>query len=452
MKDKIRWYKRQFVKNCVKIGIMSMMTLGIIGFDQSRIKEVRIGNHFIGYAKSEQVVQECFEEAKKVVNENNENRIQWDIHCDLIKGTRDDILTPSELQDKMEQELEKVKDTQKQLFYQIKVGDYVGTVEEKKDVEKILEQVQSNYSHIENVSVELVKENTNMFVPKVEVIKKSEKNQHIVASTSRKIDEKIRKTKKVSDIPKEELGIQKEEVINVDFAQEIQVEPVYVLPSEVEQADEIIMDMTKDAVVDVIVQKEEVEYKTYSPKAIYVDSDKLYQGDKKVIRKGKVGVVSITNFVEYKNGEEEKRELVKKEILKKAVPTKIMVGTKERPTFIMPLEGGRFTSPFGSRWGRLHAGVDWACPVGTEVKASSDGTVIQAGWMNGYGNCVTISHADGMATRYGHMSEVKVAVGQQVTQGDLVGLSGNTGRSTGPHLHFEIHKNGVATDPLPYLP
>lgn len=133
MKEKTKWYKLQIARICARIGIMSTLTLGIFCVDQSRIKEVRIGEHLIGYAKSEQVVKECFEEAKQVVSEQNDNRIQWDLNCDFVKGTRDEILTRSQLQDKMEQELERVKDTQKQLFYSIKVGDYTGTLQDKKE-------------------------------------------------------------------------------------------------------------------------------------------------------------------------------------------------------------------------------------------------------------------------------------------------------------------------------
>lgn len=447
MIEKGTWYQKTVTKICVRIGIMSALALGIMGLDQSRIKEVRIGDNLIGYAKSEQVVQECFEEAKNTVNAQNTNRIQWSIQCDFVKGTRDEILTQAQLQQKMVEELDRIKDTQKQLFYCIKVGDYTGVVKDRQEIESILEQVQENYSHTDSVSIELVKETKETFVPKIEILKKSDKKQRLVAATREDTQEKAKETKK-----KTTLGVQNEEIIDINFEDNVQVEQTYVLPSTVDTVEKVVQDLTTDNKIEVIVQKQEIEYKTYTEKAIYVKSDQLYKGEKKVVQKAKTGIISLTNVVEYANGEVEKCETIQKEVIQKAVPKKVLCGTKERPTFIYPLEGGRFTSPFGMRWGRLHAGVDWACSIGTPVKASSDGIVIQAGWMNGYGNCVTISHANGMATRYGHMSQVKVQVGQKVSQGELVGLSGNTGRSTGPHLHFEIHKNGTATDPLPYLP
>lgn len=448
MKEKTKWYQSQIVKVCARIGIMSTLTLGIFCVDQSRIKEVRIGEHLIGYAKSEQIVKECFEEAKQVVNEQNDNRIQWDLTCDFVKGTRDEILTRSQLQDKMEQELERVKNTQKQLFYSVKIGDYRGTLQDKKEIEDILEKVQENYSHTDNVSVDLVEQDDQTLVAKVQLLKRSDKKQSLVATAKEKVktdENTIKDTKKL-------LKIREEEVVNVNFAQPVEVEPVYVLPSEVESPDQVVENLTEQEIVEVVVQKEEVQYKTYSPEAIYVKSNKLYKGEKKIARKGQKGIISVTELVEYNNGQEEKREVVKKEIVDEGVPAKIVCGTKERPTFMKPLDGGVLTSNFGMRWGVLHAGVDWGVPIGTPVKASCTGTVIQAGWMNGYGNCITIAHDNGMTTRYGHLNEVKVKVGQKVKQGKVIAFSGNTGMSTGPHLHFEIRKNDTPTDPLPFLP
>ena len=96
--------------------------------------------------------------------------------------------------------------------------------------------------------------------------------------------------------------------------------------------------------------------------------------------------------------------------------------------------------------------MDYACSIGTTVFASSAGTVVQAGYNSGgYGNNVVISHPDGRMTRYAHNSKILVHVGQHVEQGEPIALSGNTGRSTGPHLHFEIYINGSPVNPLKYI-
>jgi len=118
----------------------------------------------------------------------------------------------------------------------------------------------------------------------------------------------------------------------------------------------------------------------------------------------------------------------------------------------LPITRPVLTSNFGYRWGRLHAGNDFAVSVGTPLAAMSTGTVVYAGEMSGYGNMVDVRYWDGTVSRFGHMSSVSVNVGQRVAPGQVVGLSGNTGHSTGPHLHLEIHPNGgPAVNPLPWL-
>ncbi|MFT3687549.1 DUF5930 domain-containing protein [Paenirhodobacter sp.] len=120
--------------------------------------------------------------------------------------------------------------------------------------------------------------------------------------------------------------------------------------------------------------------------------------------------------------------------------------------FALPLEGGyRFTSPFGYRWGRLHAGIDLAGPVGMSVKVPADGTVIDAGWANGYGLMIRVQHDFGVSTVYGHLSKIRVKVGQKVSRGERIGDTGNTGRSTGPHLHYEIRVDGKPINPMTFI-
>lgn len=117
---------------------------------------------------------------------------------------------------------------------------------------------------------------------------------------------------------------------------------------------------------------------------------------------------------------------------------------------IWPVKG-RLTSGFGRRWGRLHAGIDVAAPTGTPIKAAKDGVVIFAGRMSGYGNTILVNHGGGLVTLYAHQSRLGARVGQQVDRGELIGYVGSTGRSTGPHLHFETRVNGSPRNPRNYL-
>ena len=112
---------------------------------------------------------------------------------------------------------------------------------------------------------------------------------------------------------------------------------------------------------------------------------------------------------------------------------------------------GPVTSPFGVRWGRMHEGIDIAVGTGTPVHAAAGGTVLYAGWMEGYGNLVVIDHGNGLSTAYGHNSSLASSVGQSVSVGQVIAYSGSTGHSTGPHVHFEVRVNGSPVDPLGYL-
>ncbi len=113
---------------------------------------------------------------------------------------------------------------------------------------------------------------------------------------------------------------------------------------------------------------------------------------------------------------------------------------------------GPVTSPYGSRWGRMHAGIDISAGTGTPIRAAKAGTVIFAGTMGGYGNAVIIDHGGGFSTLYAHQSRLGTNDGASVGQGQVVGFVGSTGHSTGPHLHFETRVGGSPQDPMRYLP
>ncbi len=122
-----------------------------------------------------------------------------------------------------------------------------------------------------------------------------------------------------------------------------------------------------------------------------------------------------------------------------------------------PLNGLTMTSNFGMRVHpvlggmRAHKGVDLSAPVGTPIYATADGVVGKASWFGGYGLYVQLEHGNDLETRYGHMSRLAVAEGQHIHKGDVLGYVGTTGRSTGPHLHYEVRVNGVAVNPIPYM-
>ena len=207
-----------------------------------------------------------------------------------------------------------------------------------------------------------------------------------------------------------------------------------------------------------VERQEQVYYEEdYDAEIIYIDNDEWYTTEEKTLQEPSAGHRKVAVLVSYRNDKEVSREIIKEEIVMEAVPKIVEKGTKIPPTYIKPISGGRLSSGFGRRSAptkgasTYHQGIDWAVAKGTAVYASSGGTVTKAGWGSGYGYVVYIKHPDGRETRYAHLSKVLVSAGQTVKQGQKIALSGNTGRSTGPHLHFEIRINGTAVNPLKYL-
>lgn len=207
------------------------------------------------------------------------------------------------------------------------------------------------------------------------------------------------------------------------------------------------------------VERQEQQYyeEDYDADIIYVDNNDWYTNQEVTLQEPSAGHRKVAALLSYRNDKETAREILKQEVTMEAVPKIVEKGTKIPPTYIKPISGGRLSSGFGGRKAptrgasTYHQGIDWAVPKGTTVVASSGGTVTKAGWGSGYGYVVYIKHPDGRETRYGHLSKVLVSAGQSVKQGQKIALSGNTGRSTGPHLHFEIRVNGSAVNPLKYL-
>ena len=124
----------------------------------------------------------------------------------------------------------------------------------------------------------------------------------------------------------------------------------------------------------------------------------------------------------------------------------------EKTPFDMPVKGSfRYTSGFGPRWGQMHRGVDLAAKSRSPMYATGDGVVTQAGWNGGYGRVVYIKHEFGVETRYAHLARIRVKKGQRVSRGQKIGDMGNSGRSTGTHLHYEVRVDGKAVNPMIFI-
>ncbi|ADQ08135.1 Peptidase M23 [Caldicellulosiruptor hydrothermalis 108] len=208
--------------------------------------------------------------------------------------------------------------------------------------------------------------------------------------------------------------------------------------------------------INVVLEKE-VEFEDILPKQVKVIKSENYYTTQTIVKQeGKDGRAKIKAKIVYMNGLEYDRKILSQQILQRPVDRVVVVGTKKPPRYFAT---GRFsypvwgllTSRFGYRGREFHEGIDLAVPWGSNVYAADGGVVEFAGWSGGYGKLIIINHQNGYKTYYGHLSRFLVSPGQKVAKGQLIAKSGSTGRSTGPHLHFEVRKNGVPQNPLVYL-
>ena len=205
---------------------------------------------------------------------------------------------------------------------------------------------------------------------------------------------------------------------------------------------------------------ETVEVSTYAQKikyeTEYVESNKYYEGDQMVTRAGQNGKERVTARLTKHNGKVVERDVLSRKTITEPVNQIIAKGTKKKPptagtgTFMRPVNVAVY-SGYGWRWGRMHYGIDLSTSVGTPIYAADGGVVTMSGWNGNYGYCIKINHENGYETLYAHCSALYVSVGERVFKGQHIAAIGNTGRSTGPHCHFEIKHNGVNVNPSNYV-
>ena len=187
-----------------------------------------------------------------------------------------------------------------------------------------------------------------------------------------------------------------------------------------------------------------------------VPSGNLYAGDRRITVQGQEGFHEIKAHIVRHNGREVDRDVLEENRISEPTTRVVAVGTKPRPatmatgSFINPTTG-RLTSPFGMRAGRRHTGIDVAASTGTSVRAADAGRVSFAGTRGAYGRLVIIDHENGYQTYYAHLNTISVSAGTRVHKDQTLGTMGSTGRSTGPHLHFEVRKNGTPVNPLSFV-
>jgi murein DD-endopeptidase MepM/ murein hydrolase activator NlpD len=394
--------------------------------------------------------------------------------------------------------------------YVMKIGDtFTVALSSEDEIKDVLKRAQSIYVKSDmllDINLGRDEHNSLIIKPSVIMLKEDGLNRTFTASTAEaNIPEAITEVQ-----PKEEE--KNIETIAIDFAEKVLVVEAYVFENEVLSSDEATALITKEneeakvyivAKGDVpsaiaekngmglsdlyklnpdleanekkikpgdeliimvpepelsIATKDEIVYtEPIKRTVVYQDNPDKYVGKESVVDEGSDGVMEVTVVLSKINGEEVSREIINQNVITEAKDKIVSKGTKPVPKKVAtgkykyPLSSYRITSPFGPRWGSFHSGVDLSTPTGNTVSASDGGVVTIAGWYGNYGYLVEIDHGNGVTTRYGHNSKVLVSVGQKVAQNETIAKSGSTGRSTGPHVHFEIRFDGVASNPMKYL-
>ncbi len=469
--------------------------------DKTVIYEVSVNGTVVGYTDSEEMAEQVYLDARLEIADEVDSLVYMDIsvevaECDVegVQATEE-----SEFARQMYAVLKDSIVTPKQSAYMLRVGDVTLYLEDMNAVSALFDRIREKYDTAGEFEVVLEETDDNMFAALT---------ANIVSPAREKNDVTTVYASEYGVYTEDEEETEYETgICSISFEEDIEIIESYVPEAQLLTVDEAFEFLTKEneekqmytivkgdcmwtiaknhnmstsqlfelneniteksilhigqqVVITVpepelsVLVEEIVEYEeAYNAPVEYIYNDSWYTTKSVVRQEAEAGYHEVTASVYTRNGKEYDREILEEEVIEEPVAKIVEVGTVTPPTFIVPVSGARVTSNYGYRaWqGKVHTGIDYGISTGSTVKASCGGTVIQAGWNGGYGYCITIQHTNGIKTRYAHLSKVLVSVGQKVTQGQKIALSGNTGNSTGPHLHFEIIVNGSYKDPRTYL-
>lgn len=459
---------------------MMLMVIPIQGDSVSSsitYNEVLLNGEVIGAVADPEVVNQAFLNARARIARETEGLVLGNVECSFQKVPRlfGTTLEQSELENVIYDLLKEQVKAAKQKYYLVKVNEFTVYLYGIDEVKALLEAALKPYNPDGLFEVNVISDTSrelNVFT--VEVIPKEElaegdglkalnfsekveiSEAYVDADRVSKISEAIEAVTKETE-KNQTYEVQPGDTLSVIansrgyYVDEVlALNPGLTRDATLHLGDEIVISVPEPE-LSVLTTEQSTYEEDYDAETQYIENDSWYTTQQVVRQEAVPGHHEVTVLTTSRNGTETSREMVSENVITEPVPEIIEKGTQTPPTYIKPITGGTLTSTFKWRWGRMHKGIDWAVPKGTAVRASCGGTVVSAGWSGGYGNCITIRHPDGKQTRYGHLSKILVSAGQKVDQGQKIALSGNTGRSTGPHVHFEILVNGTQVNPLKYL-
>ncbi|GFN37159.1 peptidoglycan DD-metalloendopeptidase family protein [Tepidimicrobium xylanilyticum] len=331
-------------------------------------------------------------------------------------------------------------------------GEELAYTKKKEDLEYVIETIKNQYlegidenssleevSFVENVRIEKRDIPLNKLSDKEELLDHIKNGGEEIKTHIVEVGESLWTIAKIYDV-------------NVDDLIEANSDKD---PERLQIGDEIKLFRPKSLLTVKTVER--IQYKEYTDYEVMVEyDDKMYKTEKKVKVKGEEGESEYIAKIIKHNGAIVEKEILEEKVIKEPKNELVVQGTKELPktaatgVFLMPTRG-YISSRYGMRSGRMHRGLDIAAKIGTPIKAADGGKVTFVGRKGAYGNLVEIDHENGYVTRYAHCNTIKVKKGDRVYKGQVIATVGNTGRSTGAHLHFEIIKNGKYQNPSSYV-
>lgn len=430
--------------------LVSIITLSAF-YINAQAYEVKIDDKVLGITKSKESIDEIISSYK----DSNEERYNKDVMLSK-EITYEKIFLFGKKADSIEtikSEIEKAVDIYIEAFVISVDGEELVILEDKKSADKVLNMYKNSFlgqSEDRNITkinfVQDVKIDSKYVLPSV-IFDVNSAYDLIASSPDKYMESRVHSKEMASsimtalDVPEEDVS-QASSEYNPDEIDIIQYRST-----------------TKRGPIISVEMIEEVEYEEEIAYDVrYEEESSLYQGDRKIKDKGIPGVKQVKAEISYINGVEQNIKILEENIIQEPKTSVVLIGITPRPktvaygAFYDPTKGkGIISSRYGYRWGSLHSGVDIANPTGTVITAADGGKVVFSGNAGSYGKLVIIDHENGYQTYYAHCSQLLVSKGERVFRGQTIAKVGTTGRSTGPHVHFEVRKNGQTVDPLDYI-
>ncbi|SHI26772.1 G5 domain-containing protein [Clostridium intestinale DSM 6191] len=256
-----------------------------------------------------------------------------------------------------------------------------------------------------------------------------------------------------------DINVDKDNVLSVNINGSIELKKETVNISSLDPL-EIIVERLYETnkgdkpILNIDITLNETVKEAIMPKTTILSTNEIYLGQSKN-QEGLPGEKEVLKEVIYSNGKKLNEKNISEKVIVEPKDNIVYKGVKDPiaggVAFLENPSRGSITSNYGARWGKVHKGIDIAGNIGDPIKAALDGKVIEAYYSSSYGNVITIEHGNGIQTLYAHCSKLLAKEGQEVKRGDIIAKIGNTGRSTGPHLHFELKVNGSAINPIKYI-